>query len=57
MPNDDEYHQNECIQGKQILLNALYILASSFSFMVEMISEGRSSLMVPNAQLHVYLYI
>lgn len=57
MPNDDEYHQNECIQGKQILLNALYILSSSFSFMLEIISERRSSLMVPNAQLHVYVYI
>lgn len=57
VPNDDEYHQNERIQGKQILLNALYILSSSFSFVVEMISEGRSALMAPNAQLHVYLYI
>lgn len=55
--NDDEYRQNECIQRKCIILNALYILASCFSFMAKIISKGRSILMLPNVQLHMYLYI
>lgn len=54
--SDDEYHQNECIQRKHVLLNALYIL-SSCSFIAKMISKGRSILMLPNVQLHMYLSI
>lgn len=61
--NDDEYHQNDihsndiCIQRKQMLLNALYILSSCFSFIAKMISRGRSILMLPNVQLHMYAYL
>lgn len=55
--NDDEYHQNEYIQRKQIPINALYILSSCFSFIAKMVSRGRSILMLPNVQLRMYVYL